>query len=93
MDDGFKFPKSQLDLLLAKEERLAISPSVYQRFAQTTPESCSDYDRNEQIYWMILVGQESELEISIIGLSAAIFDRVVCATNVKTKFVLILFLL
>ena len=90
MDDGLNFLKSQLDLRLEKEERLAISPSVYQSLVQTTQESCNYYDRNDQINRIILTGQETELGISIIGLSAAIFDRVVCATNVKTKFVLIL---
>ena len=90
MDDGLNFFKSQLDLRLEKEERLAISPSVYQSLVQTTQESCNYYDRNDQINRIILTGQETELGINIIGLSAAIFDRVVCATNVKTKFVLIL---
>ena len=100
-----KFPrsqKSQLDLLLVNENRMAISSSVYQRLAQTNAPFlaisdvegaetwtaiCSDSDRNEQIYWMILVGQESELGISILGLSAAIFDRVICLTKVKTLYV------
>ena len=103
MDDGFKFSKYQLDQVLTKEERLAISPSVYQRLAQTNSPSmsasnsdvtgaeiCSDSDRDDQINWIISMGKKFELGISILGLSAAIFDRVLCATKVKTKFVLIL---
>ena len=103
MDDDFKFSKYQLDLLLTKEERLAISPSVYQRLAQTDSlfmsalnsgvtgaEICSDSDRGDQINWMISMGQEFKLGLGIIGLSTAIFDRVLCATKVKTKFVFFL---
>ena len=100
-----KFPrsqKSQLDLLLVNEYRMAISSSVYQRLAQTNAPFmaisdvegaetwttiCSDSDRNDMIKWIISVGKEFELGISIIGLSAAIIDRVICLTKVKTLYV------
>ena len=97
-----KFPKSQLNRLLANENRMAISSSVYQRLAQTNAPFlaisdvegaetwtaiCSDSDREEMIKWIISAGKEFELGISIIGLSAAIFDRVICLTKVKTLYV------
>ena len=100
-----KFPKSQksqLDLLLANENRMAISSSVYQRLAQTNAPFlaisdvaeaetwtaiCSDSDRDDMICLIILAGIEYELGISIIGLSAAIIDRVICLTKVKTLYV------
>ena len=73
-----KFPKSQksqLDLLLANENRMAISSSVYQRLAQTNAPFmaisdvagaetwtaiCSDSDREEMIKWIISAGKEFE---------------------------------
>ena len=100
-----KFPKSQksqLDLLLVNENRMAISSSVYQRLAQTNAPFlaisdvegaetwtaiCSDSDRDKMINLIILAGKEYELGISIIGLSAAIIDRVICLTKVKTLYV------